>query len=78
MHTAELFVPEHSASEVEVAVGKMERYKSPGVGKVPSEIIQAGGETLSSEIHKLIKLKWNKEELPLQWKVSCGSYPQKG
>jgi hypothetical protein len=29
-----------------------------------------GGETLHSEIHKLIKLIWNKEELPHQWKES--------
>jgi hypothetical protein len=32
--------------------------------------IQAGGETLRSEIHKLIKLIWNKEKLPHQWKES--------
>jgi hypothetical protein len=59
-----------SASEVEVATGKLKRYKSPGVDQIPAELIQAGGETLSSEIHKLIKLTWNKEELPLQWKES--------
>jgi hypothetical protein len=38
---------------------------------IPAELIQAGGrETLHSEIHKLIKLIWNKEELPHQWKES--------
>jgi hypothetical protein len=31
MHTAEPFVPEPSAPEVEVAIGKMKRYKSPSV-----------------------------------------------
>jgi hypothetical protein len=55
-------VPEPSISEVEVAIGKLKRYKSPGMDQ-----IQAGGETLRSEIHKLIKLIWNKEELPHQW-----------
>jgi hypothetical protein len=64
MHTAEPLVPEPSASEVEVAVGKLKRYKSPGVVQVPAELIQAGGETLHSEIHKLIKLIRNKRELP--------------
>jgi hypothetical protein len=78
MHTAEPFVPEHSASDAEVAVGKLKRYKSPGVDQIPAELIQAGGETLRSEIHKLIKLICDKEELPHQWKVSCGTYPQKG
>jgi hypothetical protein len=33
-------------------------------------LIQAGGETLHSEIHKLIKLIWNKKELPHQWRES--------
>jgi hypothetical protein len=33
-------------------------------------MIQAGRETLHSEIHKLIKLIWNKAELPHQWKES--------
>jgi hypothetical protein len=61
-------VPEPSVSEVEVAVGKLKSCKSPGVDQIPSEFFQAGGETLCSEIHKLIKLFWNKEELPHQLK----------
>jgi hypothetical protein len=70
MHTAEPFGPEPSASEVEVAVGKLKTYKSPGVDQIPAEPIQAGGGTLRSEIHKLVKLIWNKEDLPHQWKES--------
>jgi hypothetical protein len=70
IHTAEPFVPEPSASEVEVAIGKLKSYKSPGVDQIPAELIQARGENLRSEIHKLIKLIWNKEELPHQWKES--------
>jgi hypothetical protein len=61
MHSAEPFVPQPSASEVEVATGKLKIYKSPGVDQIPDELIQAGDETLRSEIHKLIKLIWNKE-----------------
>jgi hypothetical protein len=71
MHTVEPFVPEPSASEVEVAVRKLKRYKSVGVDLIPAEPIQAGGETLRSEIHKLIKLIWNKE-LPHPWIESVG------
>jgi hypothetical protein len=70
MHTAEPFVPQPSASEFEVAIGKPESYKSPVFDQIPAELIQAGGETLRSEIHKLIKLIWNKEELPHRWKES--------
>jgi hypothetical protein len=69
MHTAEPFVPEPSTSENEVAIGKLKRYKYPGVDQIPSELIEAGRETLRSEIHKLVKLIWNKE-LPHQWKES--------
>jgi hypothetical protein len=33
-------------------------------------VIKAGGETLCSQINKLISSIWNKEELPQQWKES--------
>jgi hypothetical protein len=45
-------------------------YKLPGADQIPAELIQAGMKALHSEIHKLIKLIWNKEELPHQWKES--------
>jgi hypothetical protein len=61
-------VPEPSAAEV--AIRKLKRYKAPGSDQIPAELIQAGRETLCSEIHKLIMLIWNKEELPQQWKES--------
>jgi hypothetical protein len=61
IHTAEQFVPEPSATEFEVAIRKMKRYKASGSDQIPAELIQAGGETLLSEIHKLIMLIWNKE-----------------
>jgi hypothetical protein len=70
MHTAEPSVPEATASELEIAIGTLKRYKSQGVDQIPAELIRVGGETLRSEIHKLIKLIWKKEELPHQWKES--------
>jgi hypothetical protein len=48
----------------------LKKYKSPGSGQIPVELIQAGGETLLSAIHKLINSIWNKEELSDQWKES--------
>jgi hypothetical protein len=62
--------PVPSASEVDVAIGELKRYKSPGVDQIPAELIQARGETLHLEIRKCIKLIWDKEELPHQWKES--------
>jgi hypothetical protein len=70
MHTTEPFVPQPSASEVEVATGKLRSNKSPDADKIPTEIFQAGEETLRLEIHKLIKLVWKRGELPHQWKES--------
>jgi hypothetical protein len=61
IHIAEPFVPQPSASDLEVAIGRPKRYKSPGVDQIQAEMFQAGGETLRSEIHKLIKLTWKKE-----------------
>jgi hypothetical protein len=48
----------------------LKKYKSPGSEQIPAELIQAGGEILLSEIHKLINSVWNKEELPDQWEES--------
>jgi hypothetical protein len=37
-------VPEPSLSEVEVAIGKLKSYKSPGTDQTAAELIQAGGD----------------------------------
>jgi hypothetical protein len=39
MHSAEPFVPQPSASEAEVAIAEIKRYKSPGVYQIPAEMI---------------------------------------
>jgi hypothetical protein len=70
IHTAEPLVPEPSLVEVEIAIGKLKSYKSPGTDNIPAELIKAEGETLYSEIHRIICCIWNKEELPQQWKES--------
>jgi hypothetical protein len=64
-HTAEPLVPEPSPFEVETAIAKLKKYKYPGSDQIPAELIQAG-ETLRSEIQKLINSIWSKEELPDQ------------
>jgi hypothetical protein len=70
VHTAEPLVPGPSCLEVEIAIAKLKKYKSPGSDQILAELIQAGGEILLSGIHKLINSVWNKEELPDQWKES--------
>jgi hypothetical protein len=68
MHTAEPFVPQPSLIEVQFAVAKMEKYKSPSSDQIPAELIEAGGGALWSEIHKRVNCIWNEEELPERWK----------
>jgi hypothetical protein len=63
IHTAELLVPDPSPSEVEIDTPKLKSYKYPGSDEIPAELIKAGGETLWSEIHKLINSIWYKEYL---------------
>jgi hypothetical protein len=79
MHTAEPFVLQPSASEVEVDVGKLKRYKSPNVDRFLSELIRAGGETLPSENHitYYVVLEQRRIASPVE-RVNCGTYSQKG
>ena len=65
IHTEEPLVPEPSAFEVEMVTGKLKRHNiSPGVDKIPSELITAGRREILSEIYKLITSIRNKEEFP--------------
>jgi hypothetical protein len=60
MHRDEPLVP----FEVEIAIGKLKRFKLLGSGQVSEIIIQAGDEILRSEIHEVINSIWNMGELP--------------
>jgi len=70
VYTAETDNPEPRLIEVELAIEKLRRHKATSVDHIPSKLIHAGGDKLYEEIHKLILLIWNKEELPQEWKES--------
>ena len=70
INTAEPLVPEPSASEVELAIGKLKSHKSPDIDQIPAELIKSGGKTIRCEIPKFIISITNKEELPEEWKES--------
>ena len=48
----------------------LKEHEAIRVDHIPSKLIQANGGKLYEEIHKLIVLIWNKEELPQEWKES--------
>jgi hypothetical protein len=54
IHTFEPLVQESSLFELEIAIGKLKSYKSPGTDQIPSELIREWGEILNSEMLKLI------------------------
>jgi hypothetical protein len=70
MHASEPSVPDPSRFEVEIPTAKLKKYKLPGIDQILAQLIQAGSETLWSEIHRVINSTWNKEEFLDQWKVS--------
>jgi hypothetical protein len=63
MHIAEPLVPEPSSFENEIAIEKLKTHNSSSTDKIPADLIQAGGNTLCSEIHRLTNSIWNEEEL---------------
>jgi hypothetical protein len=73
MHTAEPLVLEPSPFKVEIVFKRLKGYKTPHTGQILAELIHAGGNTLCSEIHKLINYILNKKELPQHWQSSQSS-----
>jgi hypothetical protein len=51
IHTAEPLVTDPSPFEVEIAIAKLKRFKSPGSDQIPAELIEAEGEILRSKNH---------------------------
>jgi hypothetical protein len=49
IRTVEPLVPGPSHHEIEIAIAKLKKYKSPGSDRIPAEVIQAGGATLVSD-----------------------------
>jgi hypothetical protein len=53
IHMAEPLMPVPSPREVQIAIAKLKKYKSPGSDQILAEVIQVGDETLLSVIHKI-------------------------
>ncbi|CAF1642700.1 unnamed protein product, partial [Adineta ricciae] len=66
-------------SEVQAAISSLKRNKSPGSDGITAEMLQAGGEPLSREIHKLCNKAWHEGTIPEEWgKSILVPIPKKG
>jgi len=53
IHTAEPLVPEPSAFEIELAIGKLKSHKSPGIDEISAELIKQGVEQFAGRFISL-------------------------
>ena len=53
--------------EIEDAITKLKKNKSPGTDEITAEMLQAGGEQLVHKIHELCNRAWKEEIIPEQW-----------
>ena len=70
IHTADPLVPESSAFQVEMAIEKLKRHRSPGTDQIPEGLMKVRSRKFRFEISKLINSIWNKKELSEEWKGS--------
>ncbi|CAF1682339.1 unnamed protein product, partial [Adineta ricciae] len=54
-------------SEVEEAINKLKKHKSPGNDGITAEMLQTGGECLKRKMYELCNRVWEEENIPEQW-----------
>ena len=65
--------------EVAAAVKKLKKGKSPGIDDIAGEVVQAGGEKVTEEIHLICKQIWQEGRVPEEWTKSViVTIPKKG
>ena len=66
-------------SEVEEAIRSLKKNKNSGPDGITAEMLQAGGEQLTREIHKLCNKAWQEGTIPKEWgKSILVPIPKKG
>ena len=65
--------------EVQAAIDRLKRNKSPRTDRITAEMIQAGGEPLARVLHGICQKIWEKERMPEEWSQSViVTIPKKG
>ena len=65
--------------EVEAAVKSLKKGKSPGIDNIPGELVQAGGDAVTSVLHKICNKIWQTGEWPMPCTQSLNiTLPKKG
>lgn len=57
-------------AEVEKAIRSLKSHKSPGSDGITAEMLQAGGEQLTRQIHNLCNKAWHEGTIPEEWSKS--------
>ena len=71
INATEPIVLEPSVFELQMAIGKLKKQKSPGTGQILGQFVKSGGgRIIRSKVHKIINSVWSKEDLFEQWKES--------
>jgi hypothetical protein len=65
--------------EIEAAVKRLKKNKSPGSDDITGEMIQAGGDRVAREIHEICNQIWHEGRVPEEWAKSVIiTIPKKG
>ena len=58
---------EITIEEIQSAIKHLKNRKAPGVDKISSEVLKAGGNSIISMLHTIFNKVWNEEKSPEEW-----------
>jgi hypothetical protein len=59
-----------TAEEVRNSLITLKNNKAPGADNIPAELLKYGGNKVIKNIHDLVTLVWEKEQMPKDWRKS--------
>jgi len=68
--TIEQLLEAPSKNELETGSNMLKNGKAPGVDEIVSECLKKGEPCLLNQLHQLINIIWEQEEIPESWRVS--------